>query len=51
MGDDDDHATGIDGTEQQVYALYRLDERKPSHAANPQLDPPSTRRNVRPPHR
>jgi len=28
----------VDGTAQQAYALYRLDERKPAHAANPQQD-------------
>ena len=30
--------TAVDGAEQQAYGLYRLDERKPAHAANPQQD-------------
>ncbi len=31
-------ATAVEGAEQQAYAIYRLDERKPAHAANPQQD-------------
>ena len=31
-------ATSVMGAEQEAYALYRLDERKPAHAANPQQD-------------
>ena len=31
-------ATAVMGAEQEAYALYRLDERKPAHAANPQQD-------------
>ena len=30
--------TAVEGEEQQAYALYRLDERKPAHAASPQQD-------------
>ena len=30
--------TAVDGEEQQAYAVFRLDERKPAHAANPQQD-------------
>ena len=30
--------TSVQGAEQEAYALYRLDERKPAHAANPQQD-------------
>ena len=30
--------TAVDGAEQQAYAVFRLDERKPAHAANPQQD-------------
>lgn len=30
--------TAVQGAEQEAYALYRLDERKPAHAANPQQD-------------
>ena len=31
-------ATAVQGAEQQAYAIYHLDERKPAHAANPQQD-------------
>ena len=31
-------ATAVQGAEQQAYAIYLLDERKPAHAANPQQD-------------
>ncbi len=31
-------ATAVQGEEQQAYAIYHLDERKPAHAANPLQD-------------
>ena len=31
-------ATAVQGAEQQAYAIYLLNERKPAHAANPQQD-------------
>ncbi len=31
-------ASAVQGAEQQAYAIYKLDERKPAHAANPQQD-------------